>query len=172
MEDKSRLVHKMVSRLLGYPDEALIGSLDEFESAAAKIPSGSKKALEDFLEGLRKTPLIAIQEEYTGTFDLNQSTCLNLTFHRWGDDKKRSTALVDLKQMYRENGYDIDMGELPDYLPMILEFLSVCPDPARFPVLEEYRGEISLLGTRLRDMGSRYALLFELLETSGGARRT
>jgi nitrate reductase molybdenum cofactor assembly chaperone NarJ/NarW len=166
MDEESRLICGLVSRLLAYPDEEGPKSASRIEEAAKRIPGCLRAGLYDFLGYLKKTPLISLQEEYTRTFDLNPSLCLNLTYHLWGDDKKRSSALVDLMKIYRDGGYEILEGELPDFLPMLLEFLSVCPENSCFPLYEKYGDQLALIASRLRDMQSPYARLFEVLDSA------
>ncbi|MGD0400607.1 MAG: nitrate reductase molybdenum cofactor assembly chaperone [Syntrophobacteraceae bacterium] len=165
MEKEKRLVCGLVSRLMDYPGEDIVNWAAGIEQTVKGIPNGSKERLLDFLSYLKKTPLVALQEEYTRTFDHNPSLCLNLTFHKWGDDKKRSFALVELIRTYRDAGYEVSGVELPDYLPMVLEFISVCPDDAIFPLYEEYGDHLALMVSRLRVMQSPYAKLFEVLDS-------
>jgi nitrate reductase delta subunit len=168
MDEEKRMVCSLVSRLLDYPGEDIVNSAEDIEQTVKGMPNGSKEGLSHFLSYLKKTPLVALQEEYTRTFDLNPSLCLNLTFHRWGDDKKRSLALVELIKTYRDAGYEVSGVELPDYLPMILEFISICPDDAVFPLFEEYGDQLELMASRLGGMQSPYEKLFEAL---GSVRR-
>jgi len=163
MDEEKRLVFGLVSRLLDYPGKDLVDSAADIEQWAGKIPGGSRESLLDFLSYLRKTPLIDLQEEYTRTFDHNPGLCLNITFHKWGEDKKRGTALAELTKTYNEAGYEMNCKELPDYLPMILEFISVCPEETGFPLQEEYGEQFALMGSRLRAIQSPYAKLFEVL---------
>ncbi len=164
MNEERRLLHGLVSQLLDYPGEDLLNLRAGFKLAAKRMPDGSRQGLLDFLSYLGKTPLITLQEEYTRTFDLNPSLCLNLTFHKWGDDKKRSSALVELKRIYTDAGFEICGGELPDYLPMVLEFLSAGPEDSCFPLYDRYGEQLRLVASRLREMESPYACLIEALD--------
>jgi len=166
MEKEKRLVCRLVSLLLDYPGEDIVNSAADIEQTVKGIPNGSKEQLLDFLSYLNKTPLVALQEEYTRTFDHNPGLCLNLTFHKWGDDKKRNFALVELIKTYRDAGYEVSSVELPDYLPMVLEFISVCPKDTIIPLFEEYGDSLALMASRLRVMQSPYAKLFEVLDSA------
>jgi nitrate reductase delta subunit len=163
MDDEKRLLCGLVSRLLDYPANDILNSAGDIEQTAGRIHGSSKEGLSDFLSYLRKTPLITLQEEYTRTFDHNPDLCLNLTFHKWGDDKKRGGALVELRKTYSDAGYEMSCTELPDYLPMLLEFISVCPGETGCALLEEYGEQLVLMGSRLRAMRSPYAKLFEVV---------
>lgn len=166
MERETRLVCALVSRLLAYPDEDSLRSLPELRAVPDGIPEHLRGDVREFLLYLEKTPLVALQEQYTGTFDLSPQVSLDLTYHRWGDDKQRSSALVELKRVYSDGGYECAAGELPDYLPMILEYLSVCPEGLSFPLWERYGGELDLIASRLVEMKSPYAKLLKVLTSA------
>ena len=163
MDDEKRLLCGLVSRLLDYPANDILDQAADIERTAARIHGRSKEDLLDFLLYLKKTPLIALQEEYTRTFDHNPDLSLNLTFHKWGDDKKRGGALVELIKTYGDAGYEMSCTELPDYIPMLLEFISVCPGETGCALLEEYGDQLALIGFRLRAMQSPYARIFEVV---------
>ena len=119
---------KMISLLMQYPDNRFFAQLPELEAVLKTMAPGRFKTdVRQFLEYLRMQPLIRIQESYTAAFDLNPATSLNMTFHRWGDSEKRAAALTRLQQTYLDAGYEKTTGELPDYLPLLLEFMAVCP---------------------------------------------
>jgi len=150
--------------LLRYPDEDLKVCLPDVGSCLAQFPeSPAITNCMDFLTYLETTPLRSLQEEYTRTFDLNGTTCLNLTFHEWGDSRERGMALVDLKQLYKAEGYEPLAGELPDYLPMMLEFLTVCPDLTCAQLVSQYSKHISALAGRLKERGSPYSRPVEVV---------
>lgn len=162
MDEEKRLLYALASRLFDYPAD-IAGDINLFRRSAENMCERSRRVLLDFLEYLDKSSPLALQEGYTRTFDLNPDLCLNLTWHRWGDDKKRSSALVELKKMYRDAGFDILGAELPDYLPIMLEFLSVCPENASLWVYDRYADPVSLIASRLRAMQSPYAGPAEIL---------
>ncbi|WP_300524964.1 nitrate reductase molybdenum cofactor assembly chaperone [Aminiphilus sp.] len=165
MDDGKRLLCRLVSVLLDYPDEKNLNAAAEAAGVVEEMPADAREKLGAFLAYLRKTPLLTLQEEYTRTFDLNPGVCLNLTYHKWGDDRKRGAALADLKNLYRDNGYEISGEELPDYLPMVLEFLSVCPENTQFPGPGLYVDQFPVIASRLREMQSPYTGLFEILDS-------
>ncbi|RJR37204.1 MAG: nitrate reductase molybdenum cofactor assembly chaperone [Desulfobacteraceae bacterium] len=157
------LLPKLISLFLQYPDKELLNSLSEMEEVVSELEShGARRVCTDFLDYLRRTPLIQAQEEYTNRFDLEPSTCLNLTHHKWGDDRERGSALAALSGLYQEAGFEMSTGELPDYLPLILEFLAVCPQAAGKAIIEDYSAEVRTLVDRLKKEGSCYADLLGL----------
>ena len=164
MTEEKRSLLKVLSILLQYPDDEFILSLEELKEAVAQIPQAEQRErCVNFLDYLGNNSLIRLQEEYTSTFDLNPETCLNLTYHRWGDARERGSALVDFHQLYGTAGYECATGELPDYLPLILEFLSINGEKSRLSLLGQYCDQVESLGTRLQENASHYAGLFAIV---------
>lgn len=164
MTEPDRLLLKFLSLLLQYPDTGLKSALASLEELAGELPEASSSQIcRRFLPYLKATPLLRIQEEYTQTFDLNPAGCLYLTYHRWGNDRKRGGALAGLHQTYHDCGYESTSGELPDYLPLVLEFASASPGDKGFEVLHQFSSEIEKLDTHLRERRSPYADLLGVL---------
>jgi nitrate reductase delta subunit len=165
MTEEARLRCKIASFLLQFPEEGFAETLHSVEEAARVLPpERPRRIFEEVIAGMQRTPLLELQEAYTRIFDLNPATSLNLTYHRWGNEKKRGEALVQLNSMYRDADYANTSGELPDFLPMILEFLAVAPAEGGAAVLETLGEEIRALAARLKDTGTVYASLLEALD--------
>ena len=159
-----RVWFKLFSVLLQYPDEAFVQTAqtlreDYGPSWDGRFASGCR----DFLRYLDATPLISLQEVYVQNFDLRPSTCLNLTFHELGDSKIRGVALAELSQLYQDAGYEFSTEELPDFLPLMLEFLSVCSPDTALRILERYQKQIEGRAQRLREVESPYGNVLEAL---------
>jgi len=155
---------KLISCLLQYPDESLLGSLPAFREVLHEIENTSvRNKYDPVLSYFEQTPLIQLQEQYTETFDLNPSNCMNLTYHRWGDTEKRGPALVHLEEIYLKTGFERISSELPDFLPLVLEFTSERPDVARSEIIPIYGGVVATLAERLGRVSPPYAILFEQL---------
>ena len=121
---------QLISILLSYPDETLFSHLDEILSRADQAcPGKIKSAINTFVNEYKALGLVKVQEKYTALFDMDPSTTLNITYHAHGDNELRAAALVQLEQSYSRAGWERSCGELPDYLPMMLEFLSISPLP-------------------------------------------
>ena len=165
MTDEKRFLLKVLSILLQYPDEELIRQLEELRDAAEEVhePGARDKCL-SFLNYLAETSLIQLQEAYSATFDLNPATCFNLTYHKWGDARERGSALVAFHRLYQNGGYECASRELPDYLPMILEFLSVNRQQNSFSLLEHYCDPVKTIRSRLQETGSPYAGLLDIVQ--------
>lgn len=132
----------LVSRLLQYPDDAFKAELAQMQTVAERLAPGPlADAVRRFLEYVRSQSAIALQEHYTAAFDIAPATTLNLTYHAYGDTEQRAAALARLARTYATAGWSPATGELPDYLPLMLEFLSLCPaaDPSG-PVRQALEG--------------------------------
>lgn len=155
---------KLISYLLHYPDESLLGWLPAFREVLNDTENVTvRNTYDPILSYFEQTPLIQLQEQYTETFDLNPSNSMNLTYHRWGDTEKRGSALVHLEEIYLKAGFERTSSELPDFLPLILEFISERPDVANSEIIPIYGTVVETLTERLGQAGHPYALLFEQL---------
>lgn len=119
---------QILSVLLDYPDKRLLNDLDPIATAARQIAEPEfKHAVQDFLTYLKAHDLLRLQENYTAAFDLGPATTLNLTYHAFGDNEKRAAALAKLQHLYDRTGWERTSGDLPDYLPLLMEFLFIHP---------------------------------------------
>ncbi|CAB5123345.1 Respiratory nitrate reductase delta chain (EC [Olavius algarvensis associated proteobacterium Delta 3] len=156
---------KLLSILLDYPDEGFLNGLPEVGRAVAHLPEGEQRSsLDAFLQEIRSLSPIRAQERYTSIFDLTPSTTLSMTYHQCGDGEKRAGVLAQLQQVYGCSGYTTSSGDLPDYLPMILEFLSLCPEAPGQEVLWNCLEPLNGLIGRLRETAPSYAALLMPLE--------
>ena len=155
---------KLISHLLQYPDDSLLGWLPAYREVLNEIENVSTRNRYDrILAYFEQTSLIQLQQKYTETFDLNPSNCMNLTYHRWGDTEKRGPALAYLEEIYLKSGFERINSELPDFLPLILEFISERPDVANSEIIPLYGTVVKKLVERLEREGNPYALLFKQL---------
>lgn len=126
------LVFKAFSALLSYPTEEMRGALPEIEDTIRRSPlvgAGERGALLDLIAEIRQGDLFAAEERYVDLFDRGCALSLNLFEHLHGDSRDRGTAMVELKHLYSAAGFELSSGELPDFLPVVLEYLS-CRDIA------------------------------------------
>ncbi len=162
-QDKHFLL-KLISVLLLYPDDEFVDGLLSLKNELNdKVSDSQKGKLLGFVKGIQHMPLMHLQEHYTRIFDMNPRTCLNLTYHSLGDTEERGRALAQLDQVYCQAGYDRITGELPDYLPLMLEFLAQCPDPVGIDLLWSQMGGVKNIAEGFDDPDSPYRLLFEIL---------
>ncbi len=165
MDEERQVLFRIGSLLLHYPDEELLRSLGSLGEILGDLPPhGAAAKFREFVDYLGKTPLLRAQEEYTRAFDFAPLTCLNLTYHRWGEGKERGEALLDLKHTYFKGGYEMGEGELPDYLPLVMEFIAVGGWEDTRRIMKEYAGSVAALAERSHELGSPYADLLEGVE--------
>lgn len=148
---------KLLSCLLLYPDEELLAADEELRREAAGLPRVLR-----FLDWQRQAPLAELQRTYVETFDFERRASLHLTYHTHGDRRQRGLELVRLRRRYRETGLPMDGDELPDYLPALLEFADLSPEPGE-ALLAELRPSIELVRAALRERRSPYADLLDTL---------
>jgi nitrate reductase delta subunit len=161
-DNRSKLL-KLVSICLSYPDDELLCSLDEIERCLSGMGQPAIRAFQAFILSLRGQPKLSVQEHYTSTFDLNPSTSLNFTYHLIGDGEERGRILADLQGTYCRAGFEPAANELPDYLPLVLEFLSEAPEGPRPPALSRLGVAVATVAKRLEEAGSIYAGMLSLV---------
>ncbi len=153
---------RILSVLLLYPTAELPSARDELEQAVGELPrSDCRVALETFLAWQRDTPLAELQRRYVTTFDFERRASLHLTYHTHGDRRQRGLELIRLKRRYADAGLPLGDTELPDYLPVMLEFADLAPDGAGEALLADFRAPIELVRAALHDGASPYAHLLD-----------
>lgn len=161
---RGRQPYKLLSLLLQYPDERLLDAGPEIVSAIDELPpSYEKRCLERFVEYWVGTTPTRLQQDYVETFDLQRRSALYLSYFVHGDTRKRGMSLLRLNRMYREAGLVKQDGELPDYLPLMLEFAELAPEGYGRQVLVEYRASLEMIRRSLRDRASPHAELLDAL---------
>lgn len=156
----------IVSRLLEYPDAALWQHQDElFDvlSESEKLEPADAQALGVFLRDLTAQDLLDAQAAYSELFDRGRATSLLLFEHVHGESRDRGQAMVDLLNQYEQHGLMLDSRELPDHLPLYLEYLAQLPESEAIGGLQDIAPILALLCARLQQRESRYAVLFEQL---------
>lgn len=156
------LIYKVCSLLLQYPDSELSALQGEITDAIASLQrSPARVSLEGFTTWWISTPALEAEQHYVQLLDLHKRSGLYLTFYGEGDKRERGPALLRLKQLYRSAGLPLAGTELPDYLPVMLEFAAAAPQGQGEIVLREHRAALELVRMSLRDTGSPYADLID-----------
>lgn len=164
---------KVLARVLEYPNEELQASKDALTAAVledSRLPRQNKEQLLRCLDRLCSGDLLDLQEAYVGTFDKGRATSLLLFEHVHGESRDRGQAMVDLMEEYRSNGLEIDARELPDYLPLFLEYLSTRPWEDVQNWLEDIHHILGLLGERLYQRESFYHVVMDSLLVMSGRK--
>ena len=146
---------KLASVLLQYPTMALFDGLGQLTEAASAAPRASRGPFGKFLEWLSRTSPDTVAVHYVETFDLRRRCALYLTYYRYGDTRKRGMAMLEFKAAYRAAGFEPVADELPDYLPLVLDFAAL--HPRGHQLLRAHRADLELLLRALRQAESPYA---------------
>ncbi|MEX3238762.1 nitrate reductase molybdenum cofactor assembly chaperone [Serratia quinivorans] len=163
---------KIIARLLDYPEQALFDhqqALVEALEPASELDLHHSAKLILFIRRFCARPLLDVQAEYCELFDRGRATSLLLFEHVHGESRDRGQAMVDLMAQYREAGLEIDSRELPDFLPLYLEYLASRSKEQAAEGLQDIAPILALLGARLLQRESPYAVLFDLLLALSGS---
>ncbi|MQA79633.1 MAG: nitrate reductase molybdenum cofactor assembly chaperone [Streptosporangiales bacterium] len=158
------VVCQAVSILLQYPDETVRGRIPLVAAAVSALPaSASRQALERFLGQFAQTAPRALAEHYVATFDRRRKCCLYLTWWVDGETRRRGQSLARLKERYRRGGLELGPAELPDYLPVALEYAAMGDLVDGLALVQEHRAGLELLRLALHDEASPYETVLEAL---------
>lgn len=160
------LTFKVLSALLLYPTRESAEACGEMVSVLereALVNSSLCEGLRSLIEARANAEPLAAEAEYVSLFDTTRSLSLHLFEHVHGDSRERGAAMSDLIEQYRKRGLEITADELPDYLPLFLEFLSLQPLADARAMLAEVADILALLQARLAQRSSRYAVVFRAL---------
>jgi nitrate reductase delta subunit len=153
---------KLISLLLRYPDQDLLAAGNEIERAVRALPAGEqRRALERFCTDLRNWSAGDAERRYVEVFDLGRRTSLHLSYYLLGDTRRRGMELLRLKRIYAACGLVLEAGELPDHLPVMLEFAALAPAEAGERLLASYRPALEVLRAALHEKRSPYALVLD-----------
>lgn len=157
---------KVLSALLSYPTEALIEAAPEFAAvldAEKLVPAASRGTLDLLIEEIGSGEVYDLQERYGLLFDRSKTLALHLFEHVHGESRDRGQAMVDLKAMYEDAGLMIAANQLPDYVPLFLEFLSIQPFAEARELLGQTAHIFAALAERLGRRKSGYKAVFDAL---------
>jgi nitrate reductase delta subunit len=162
---------KVLSALLCYPSDALKAAAGEMRATLAAdgiVADVSWRALDQLITELASDDLLELQERYVLLFDRTRSLSLYLFEHVHGESRDRGQAMIDLQAHYERNGLSIDTAELPDFLPLFLEFLSMLPEACE--MLGQTTHILAALAERLHKRSSPYEAVFRALVEIAGAK--
>jgi nitrate reductase delta subunit len=165
------LVFKAFSALLSYPSQEMQEALPEIADVVRASPllaTREQRGLIELIDELARGELLAIEERYVDLFDRGRALSLHLFEHLHGDSRDRGEAMVELKRIYERAGFELSARELPDYLPVLLEYLS-CRDLAEAQaILADCAHILTIVGRSLIARGSRYAAVLQALLVIAG----
>jgi nitrate reductase delta subunit len=163
---------KALSALLSYPTTELKEAADEIRRmvhAEAIVSPDALSDLDRLIGEIADGDLLDLEERYVLLFDRTRSLSLHLFEHVHGESRDRGQAMIDLKSLYEKNGLAIDTTELPDFLPLFLEYLSTRPLGEASDLLGETAHIVAALGKRLAKRGSPYTAIFTALANVASA---
>ncbi len=162
---------RVLARLLSYPDALLRADLDDMRQALlteCAVPAARLVELEALISALQRGNSLDNEAEYVEVFDRGRATSLHLFEHVHGDSRERGPAMIDLTQTYEKAGLFLGPNEMPDYLPVVLEFVSTQPPQEARSFLSEMAHIFNAIFNALQQRNSPYAsVLGALLELSG-----
>jgi nitrate reductase delta subunit len=160
---RSSELYQSLSLLLRYPAAELLAADSEIDSLAGSFPTGARDRIREFVAYRGRTPLIDLEREYVETFDTRRRCTLNVSYYLYGDTRRRGLALLRLRRMYAAAGLISESEELPDHLPLMLEFCAFASPEHGAHVLERQRVGIELLRLALESDRRPHAGLLQAL---------
>lgn len=157
---------KILSALLSYPSQDLIVGTREFGTVLDRenlVPAAEREVLDVLIERTATGDLYDLQEEYGLLFDRSRTLALHLFEHVHGESRDRGQAMVDLKKLYEDAGFSIAANEMPDFIPLFLEFLSTQPLNAARDLLAQPSHILAAMAERLGRRNSNYRAVFDAL---------
>lgn len=168
-----RLTLRAFAALLGYPSAELKAHASEVADAIRSegaLPRADQRRLQPLLDRLANEELLDQQSAYSELFDRSRSLSLHLFEHVHGDSRERGQAMIDLGQQYIQSGIFLEASELPDFVPVFLEYVSCLPVGEARETLGEPAHVYAALAERLDKRGSDYAAIFHGLVALAGVR--
>lgn len=166
-------IYRALGALLQYPTAELAGAAGEIAAivnAEERLSRRGRTAIDGLAARLGLGDLLRAQETYVGLFDRSRSLSLHLFEHIHGESRDRGQAMINLAAHYEAHGYSIDVNELPDYLPLFLEFLSLAEPEEAAGLLSDVAHILAAIRIRLERRQSDYAGIFQALEELAGRK--
>ncbi|MDP7121696.1 MAG: nitrate reductase molybdenum cofactor assembly chaperone [Candidatus Marinimicrobia bacterium] len=160
-------VFAVLSKLIDYPDNELFENLDgviDYVKDSSEIATDEKEILMDFISWMRSHTATKLQEAYVEMFDMVPEHDLHLTHHIFGDDRQRGPALIDLSEHFKNEGLEVKEGEIPDFLPLLLEYASTLDDIKSREFLGDAKKIITIIADNLDKAKSPYSKLIRIVE--------
>jgi len=164
---------RALAALLSYPSEELKANIGEVAAAIddeASLGRSDRRRLAGLFERFANDDLLDLQSTYSELFDRSRSLSLHLFEHVHGDSRERGQAMIDLGHQYMESGFFLEGGELPDFVPVFLEYASCLPLADAREMLGQPAHVFAALAERLDKRGSDYGAIFHALVALAKAR--
>ena len=164
---------KSLSLILSYPTHELQKAMPEIGTVLAsdtRLTAAASRALRPLVESLAERDIYDLEEEFVMLFDRSRTLSLNLFEHVHGESRDRGSAMVSLVETYRSAGFDPATSELPDHLPVLLEFLATRPPAEAQEILADAAHIFEALNARLARRESSYDAVFKGLVQLAGTK--
>lgn len=168
-----RMTLRALSALLSYPSEDLQSHMDEIAGAIRQesvLPPDQVLGLQPLIESIAGRDLLDAQSDYSELFDRSRTLSLHLFEHVHGDSRERGQAMIDLAEQYTENGIFLDSTELPDFVPVFLEYASCLKPAEAIEVIAQPVHVFAALAERLEQRETPYAAIFRALVALAGVK--
>lgn len=165
------LTFKVLAMLLSYPEADLQAAADEMTAAIeaeALLVTPHREAVRRFITEMGEGDLLDLQSRYVDLFDRSRALSLHLFEHVHGESRDRGQAMVDLRALYERHGLAVTPRELPDFLPLFLEFLSLLPIDEARGHLAETAHIVTALWERMASHDSNYAGVLRAVASLAG----
>lgn len=175
--DDIQFTFQLCSYLLSYPDKQFYESLPLLENELNVLDSSEvKQHFKSFLHLAKQKTNNELIGTYVNTFDFGRKTNLYITYMTSGEQRERGVDLLYLKNYYKLNGFDVTEQELPDFLPIMLEFASHVNSEVRNPIFSKYFDNIKEISGRIERENNLYKHIFKViliaLNSSGVTKST
>lgn len=166
--EQRALLNVLCSRLLSYPDEQFEEECDLLQSASQELPPELAEEFARFFAEIEGKELLVLQAQYVQTFDMRRRACLYLSYYLNGDTRRRGAALWRFQETYKILGFEVESGEIPDFLPMLLEAAAHGGDAeiAAEGLLDEHRQGLEVLISALEKFESPQLHVVKALVTA------
>lgn len=158
----SQTAFQCISFLLSYPNTEWRDGLEDCLDIVKRIEDSQiSSTLQNFIDELSILKPEELIESYVYTFDFGKKTNLYITYMNTGEQRERGAELIELKAAYSDAGFQVTDKELPDYLPLMLEFASVADENFVLPILKRYQRNFQEIHNQLKNNASIYSTLFD-----------
>nr|WP_015863791.1 MULTISPECIES: nitrate reductase molybdenum cofactor assembly chaperone [unclassified Geobacillus] len=163
-QEQMQTVFLCISHLLSYPDEEWANLLDDCLEAIHTVQNDAiVNNISTFIHHIQTISTQQRMEQYVETFDFGKKTNLYVTYMNTGEQRERGLELLQLKQRYKAAGFDTTDQELPDYLPLMLEFAAYAEQQYVVPLFETYANNIDEIRKQLAAIESPYTAIFDAI---------
>nr|WP_042191350.1 nitrate reductase molybdenum cofactor assembly chaperone [Kibdelosporangium sp. MJ126-NF4]CEL20019.1 Respiratory nitrate reductase delta chain [Kibdelosporangium sp. MJ126-NF4]CTQ97242.1 Respiratory nitrate reductase delta chain (EC 1.7.99.4) [Kibdelosporangium sp. MJ126-NF4] len=155
MSRATRVLQQVAAHCLHYPDDELYSRIPLLRRCLAELPARQVGEIASVLDHFEQTAPVDAARHYVDVFDTKPGRCLYMTWYTDGDTRRRGGSLAAVKSTYRQHGFQLADGELPDYLPILLEFGALAGKPG-LELLARFRQGMELLHSKLSAIDTPY----------------